>query len=61
MKEEISLAHISEDGTRYHFLYDHLKGTAEKAAEFASAFGCGEWGYLVGIWHDLERGVCRWM
>ncbi|MFO8101165.1 MAG: hypothetical protein R6U37_03210 [Dehalococcoidia bacterium] len=40
------LAHISEDGTRYHLLYDHLKGTAEKAAEFAAEFGCAEWDNL---------------
>jgi CRISPR-associated endonuclease/helicase Cas3 len=43
------IAHIAEDG-RTHGLYEHLIGTAEKAAEFAEEFGCGEWGYLAGLW-----------
>ena len=30
---------------------EHLKGTAELAAFFASEFGCGEWGRLAGLWH----------
>ena len=29
---------------------EHLKGTAKLAAEF----GCGEWGYLAGVWHRNE-------
>ncbi|MCL4476907.1 MAG: hypothetical protein M1508_11880 [Nitrospirae bacterium] len=32
-------------------LEGHLVGTAELAAQFAAEFGCGEWGYLVGLWH----------
>lgn len=39
----------------WHMLEDHLKGMAELAAEFAAEFGCGEWGRLAGLWHDLER------
>ncbi|MFO8010417.1 MAG: hypothetical protein R6U89_06330 [Dehalococcoidia bacterium] len=46
MEENEPLAHISEDGLRKHPLEDHLRGTAEKAAEFASEFGCADWGYL---------------
>jgi hypothetical protein len=42
------VAHIAEDG-REHGLYEHLVGTAEKAAEFAAQFGCREWGYLAGL------------
>ncbi len=49
-----TLAHIAEDG-RCHLLEDHLMGTYQKAAEFAAAFGCGEWGRLVGLWHDLGK------
>ena len=30
---------------------EHLKGTAELAKKFAEEFGCGEWGYLAGLWH----------
>ena len=30
-------------------LEQHLKETAEKAKEFANAFGAGDWGYLAGL------------
>lgn len=36
-------------------LDEHLKSVAEKAREFASAFGSGDWGYLAGLWHDLGK------
>jgi CRISPR-associated endonuclease/helicase Cas3 len=39
----------------WHRLEDHLKGTAELAARFAAEFGCEEWGYLAGLWHDLGK------
>lgn len=39
----------------WHRLEEHLKGTAELAKSFANAFGCGEWGYLAGVWHDLGK------
>lgn len=51
---EVPIAHVSEDG-RKHTLNDHLTGTAKRAAEFASEFGCGEWGYTAGLWHDLGK------
>jgi CRISPR-associated endonuclease/helicase Cas3 len=37
----------------WHWLEEHLKGTAKLAKEFASEFGCGEWGYLAGLWHYM--------
>jgi len=37
----------------WHRLEEHLKGTAELAASFATEFGSGEWGYLAGMWHDI--------
>ena len=49
-----SIAHVAEDG-RCHTLYDHLTGTAERAAEMAGEFGCAEWGRLAGLWHDLGK------
>ncbi|HAM51842.1 MAG TPA: hypothetical protein DCP92_14585 [Nitrospiraceae bacterium] len=52
------LAHVSEDG-RIHPLYDHLIGTADLAENFADEFGCREWGYLAGLWHDLGRQLQR--
>ncbi|MDI6808748.1 MAG: CRISPR-associated helicase Cas3' [Candidatus Eisenbacteria bacterium] len=39
----------------WHLLQDHLKRTAELTASFAAEFGCGEWGYLAGLWHDLGK------
>lgn len=36
-------------------LEQHLKKTTEKVKHFASAFGAGDWGYLVGLWHDLGK------
>ena len=48
------IAHTSEDGGT-HQLLDHLKGTAHRAAGFAAEFGCGEWGRLAGLWHNLGK------
>ncbi len=48
------IAHISPDG-KCQTLRDHLIGTAQKAAEMASSFGCPQWGYLAGLWHDLGK------
>jgi len=53
MKEQ-PIAHVAEDG-RIHGLEEHLRETAEMAAEFAAAFGCQEWGRLAGLWHDLGK------
>jgi len=36
-------------------LDEHLQAVAEKAREFASTFGSGDWGYLAGLWHDLGK------
>ncbi|MFZ3064271.1 MAG: hypothetical protein WA277_03170 [Nitrospirota bacterium] len=41
--------------SQWHRLEEHLKGTAELAESFADEFGCGEWGYLAGLWHDLGK------
>lgn len=35
-------------------LDEHLKGTAKLAATFSAEFGCGEWGRLAGLWHDIK-------
>ena len=49
------LAHISEDKTRKQTLLEHLKGTAELAGDFSSAFHCREWGYGCGMLHDIGK------
>ncbi|MEK9149424.1 MAG: CRISPR-associated endonuclease Cas3'', partial [Candidatus Desantisbacteria bacterium] len=39
----------------WQYLDEHLKATAELASIFSSEFGCGEWAYLAGLWHDLGK------
>lgn len=41
--------------SEWHRLNEHLKGTAELAGSFAAEFGCGEWGMLAGMGHDLGK------
>ncbi len=36
-------------------LDEHLLNVAELARIFAEEFGCGEWAYLAGLWHDLGK------
>ena len=50
-------AHSANSQGQRHRLDDHLKGTAERAANMAKEFGCSRWGWLAGLWHDV--GVCR--
>lgn len=51
---KIPVAHLAEDG-RVHGLEEHLRGTAERAGDFAAAFGCAEWGRIAALWHDLGK------
>lgn len=44
-----------EEGAKWQLLEDHLRGTAELARKFASAFNAGDWGYVVGLLHDLGK------
>jgi CRISPR-associated endonuclease/helicase Cas3 len=39
----------------WHRLEDHLKAVAEMAQKFADDFNAGDWGYLVGLWHDIGK------
>lgn len=48
------LAHKTQDG-RTQSVKDHLKGTAELAGHYASAFGAQEQGYLAGLAHDIGK------
>lgn len=48
------IAHITKEGAK-HSLREHLLGTAQRAADFASVFGFRQWGYIAGLWHDLGK------
>jgi len=36
-------------------LEEHLVNVANLAKTFADKFGSGEWGYLAGLWHDIDK------
>jgi CRISPR-associated endonuclease/helicase Cas3 len=57
MRRREYYAHSLPDRPREEWqpLEEHLANVAEKAREFADAFGAGEWGYLAGLWHDLGK------
>ena len=48
------IGHKSEDG-REQLLVDHLNGTAELCAQFASTIGIENIGYIVGQYHDIGK------
>jgi CRISPR-associated protein Cas5d len=39
----------------WELLSAHAAAVAERAAEFAAAFGAAEWGRVAGLWHDLGK------
>ena len=49
------LAHINHEDGREQTLVDHLKGTAEKAECFATAFDEGDFGKIAGMYHDVGK------
>ena len=48
------LAHIAPDG-REQTVLDHLTGTAELCAAFASTFDSADQGRLAGLAHDIGK------
>lgn len=55
MKDFYAHSVEGEPVEEWHKLEEHLIGTAKLSAQFAAEFGCGEWGYLAGLWHDLGK------
>ncbi len=55
--EPVYYAHTLEQcpETEWQPLADHLLGVADRAAEFAEAFGASDWGRLAGRMHDLGK------
>ena len=48
-------AHISEDQLRRQTALAHSLGVAQRAREFAAVFHCAEWGWGIGLLHDLGK------
>src|SRR5690606_3821872 len=48
-------AHTSDstDVATWELLEDHLRKVAQLCSNHCTAFDSGEWGYLLGLWHDL--------
>ncbi|MEG1546248.1 MAG: CRISPR-associated endonuclease Cas3'', partial [Bacteroides sp.] len=54
MNTKIYIAHI-RNGKEYQLLEEHLSGTSKLASQFASKFHYGDWGRLLGLWHDIGK------
>ena len=58
------IAHVLKmengDWARPHKLLDHLLGTAKRAEIFAKSFNSAEWGFILGLAHDLGKGRPLW-
>ena len=53
------IAHIKKSAAGDHYLFqsneEHLEGVAKLAEQFASEFGMGSWGYVLGLLHDKGK------
>lgn len=49
------IAHKSIDKQRQQSVLEHLEGTAKYAQDFASVFGCGDYGRCLGMLHDIGK------
>lgn len=52
-----SVSHIRETATGWEIQSndEHQRGVAELASRFASDFGMGEWGRVLGLLHDKGK------
>lgn len=48
------IGHRADDG-RCQALREHLRGVSDLVGEFAAAFGEGEMGKLIGLYHDIGK------
>lgn len=48
-------AHTPGPTGAWHPLDEHLKAVAADARRFAEAFGAGDLGYWIGLWHDVGK------
>jgi CRISPR-associated endonuclease Cas3-HD len=52
-------AHTPGPNNEWHDLQLHLKSVADRAARYASKFGCTHLGFALGIVHDLAKADPR--
>lgn len=48
-------AHSANPDGNWHGLADHLRAVARQSAEFADVFGARDYGYWLGLWHDVGK------
>jgi CRISPR-associated endonuclease/helicase Cas3 len=53
-------AHSKNQRGERHSLVAHLEATAKLTQEFASAFGAGDLGWWLGLWHDVGKFAPEW-
>lgn len=53
----LALAHLFTDGStvREHPLAKHLQSTGRLSSRFVGSLNAGDWGELLGLWHDLGK------
>jgi len=51
------IAHINKTDNSFKIqsLLSHLNGTSNLSGQFTDSFKNGEWGRLLGLWHDLGK------
>ncbi len=49
------VAHISDDGTRFESVEEHLRAVSSLAAKFAKPFGASSWASTAGMAHDIGK------
>lgn len=54
-KEQIYFAHSEKRGGCYEPLRERLRFVAERAARYASSFGCADQSHAIGLLHDLGK------
>ncbi|MBN2826661.1 MAG: CRISPR-associated helicase Cas3' [Tissierellales bacterium] len=64
MDEKDFIAHVtrnkSDEWCKPQSLKNHLEGTAKLTQKFADSFDCGQWGYMLGRFHDVGKARVEW-
>ncbi len=55
MGRDLIISHVRQSDRAIQDNDTHMRGVAERAAQFASEFGMGEWGRVMGMLHDKGK------